>query len=142
MFKKLAVRMFVTIIGILFIMYSIVWGMLGILGEKTTGLITDVRREMGERDEPKSGSYTYSISYSFELPDGKLVYGYAKEISDGVFIKKPNTSVNVRYLEILPQINALEKDAAFDLGKITMILTGCFLVFVVKVLIKEEGSLH
>ena len=131
MIKKYASRVIITLIGAQLFLMSIVWGMLGILGEKNTGLITDVRREMGERTDSKPGSYTYSIGYCFKLPDGELVYGYGKEISDGVYIKKPNTSVNVRYLKIFPQINAMEKDAGFDIGKIIMILAGCLLIIVV-----------
>ena len=131
MIKKYAAKFIITSIGVLIILTGIVWGMLGILGEKTTGLITDVRREMGERTDSKSGSYTYSIGYSFKLPDGELVYGYAKEVSDGVYIKNPNTPVNIRYLKILPQINALEKDTGFDFGKIIMIIAGCLLVIIV-----------
>lgn len=131
MVKKYAARLLITIMGVSFILTGIMWSMLGIVGEKTTGLITDVRREMGELDNPESGSYTYSVGYSFELPDGKLVYGYDKEVSDGAYIKNPNTSVNVRYLKIFPRMNALEKDVAFDFGKIIMILAGCLLVLVV-----------
>ena len=62
MFKKYMARILMTIIGILFILNGIVWGMLGVIGEKSTGLITDVRREMGERADSKPGTYTYSIS--------------------------------------------------------------------------------
>lgn len=130
MFKNL-MRIFISIIGALFILYGIVWSMLGILGEKSTGLITDVRREMGELNNPKSGSYAYNISYSFALPDGNVVNGTAKEISDGVYIKHPNRNVIVRYLKAFPQINTLEQDAGFDVGKIAMILLGNFMVIIV-----------
>ncbi len=131
MIKKYAARFFITLIGTLFIILGTVWGMLGIFGEKSTGLITDVRREMGERTDFKSGRYTYSISYSFKLSDGETVHGNAKEIRNGVYTKNLNNSVSIRYLKIFPQINALEKDVGFDVGKITIILAGCLLVFVV-----------
>ena len=115
----------------MFILYGIVWGMLGILGEKSTGLITDVRREMGELNIPKSGSYTYNISYSFELLDGSMVHGVVKEIGDGVYIKHPNIKVTVRYLKAFPQINTLEQNAGFNAGNIAFIMIGVFLIFIV-----------
>lgn len=130
MFKNV-MRIFISIIGIMLILYGIVWSMLGILGEKSSGLITDVRREMGELNTPKSGSYVYNISYSFELPDGSLVHGVVKEISDGVYIKHPNTHVAVRYLKFFPHINTLEQAAGFDIGKVVMILLGIFLMVIV-----------
>jgi hypothetical protein len=124
-------RILMTIIGILFILNGIVWGMLGVIGEKSTGLITDVRREMGERADSKSGTYTYSISYSFKLPDGETVHGSTKKISDGVYIKHPNTAVAVRYLKAFPKINILEKNAGFNGGNIAFIIIGAFLLLIV-----------
>lgn len=129
--SKILMRISISIIGIMLIFYGIVWSMLGVLGERSPGLITSVRREMGEISTPKSGSYVYNISYSFELPDGNVVNGFTKEISDGVYIKHPNTNVMVRYLKAFPQINALEQDAGFDIGKIAMILLGNFMVIIV-----------
>ncbi len=123
-------RFLITAIGLLFILMSIILSMLGILGEKSTGLITDVRREMGERTDTKPGRYTYSIGYSFELPDGKTIYGSSKKISDGVYLKNPNTTINIRYLKIFPYINAIEQDIKFDMGKLIMIAAGGLLVFV------------
>lgn len=131
MYKKFATRFIITLIGVSFILLGIAWGMLGFLGEKTTGIITDVRREMGERTDSKPGRYTYSIGYSFELPGGKLIYGNAKRVSDGVYIKNQNMPVTVRYFEIFPHINALEGNTGFNLGNVIMILAGCVLVVVV-----------
>lgn len=131
MFKKIVMRILITIIGIMFILYGIVWSMLGIFGEKSTGLITDVRREMGELNDSRSGRYSYSIGYVFEIPNGDTINGFTKQISDGVFIKHPNTEVSVRYLKIFPYINSLEQNAGFDFGKIIMILIGSVLVVIV-----------
>lgn len=124
-------RILITTIGVLLVLMSIILSMLGIIGEKAAGLITDVRREMGERADTKPGMYTYNISYSFEMPDGKTIYGSSKKISDGVYLKKPNTTVNIRYLKFFPHINALEQDSVLDVGKFIMIATGGVLVFVV-----------
>lgn len=124
-------RILITSIGLLFVLVNIVLSMLGILGEKSTGLITDVRREMGERTDAKPGTYTYSIGYNFKLPDGKTIYGSSKKISDGVYLKNPNTTINIRYLKFFPYINAIEQDVKFDMGKLIMIAVGGFLIFVV-----------
>lgn len=131
MARKYASRIFITIIGTLLVITGIIWGMLGVLGEKSTGTITDVRREQGEFDNSKSGKYSYSIGYSFELPNGDIVNGATKEISDGVYLKHPNTAVTVRYLKAFPQINTLDKNAGFDIGKIVMIAIGGFIVIIV-----------
>lgn len=124
-------RILITSIGLLMVLMSIILSMLGIIGEKSAGLITDVRREMGERTDTKPGMYTYNISYSFEMPDGKTIYGSSKKIRDGVYLKKPNTMVNIRYLKFFPYINALEQDSMLDMGKFIMIATGGVLIFVV-----------
>lgn len=131
MIKKYAFKFLITIIGIMLIGMGVIYSTLGIIGEKTTGIITDVRREMGERNDSKPGNYTYSIGYSFELPNGIIVFGSTKKISDGIYIKNPNTIVAVRYLKSFPQINALQEDTELNIGKLILIALGIFIILIV-----------
>lgn len=56
---------FVTIIAIMLILYGLIHIYLGIVGEKDTAIITNIRRQGAERNESVPNRYTYVISYSF-----------------------------------------------------------------------------
>lgn len=133
MHRKVSGRILISIIGALLIIYGISMLLLGITGEKSMAVITDVRREGGELPYARSGKYMYNMSYTFELPNGEVFYGYTKKISDGVYIKKPNTVVNVKYLEIFPHFNALEEDTRFDAGKLILVAFGLSLIIIVNI---------
>lgn len=103
---------------------------LGFIGKSTSAIITDIRREGGERTDGKSGRYTYNISYSFTLPNGEKINGYTKKIGDSVYLKPDGTStVRVKYLPKFPFINAMEKDTGVGIGQIILNLTGVFLIY-------------
>jgi len=89
-FKKIAVRIFMTLLGIAFILYGLSSLVLGVIGDKGIAVITDIRREGGERNEAKRGRYTYNISYTFQLPGGKNVNGLTKRIGKSIY---PQTEV-------------------------------------------------
>ncbi len=131
MHKKISGRFLISIIGALLILYGISTVLLGITGEKSMAVITDVRREGGELPYARPGMYMYNMSYTFELPNGDVFYGYTKKISDGVYIKKPNTVVHVKYFESFPYFNALEEDTRFSAGKLILVASGLSLIFIV-----------
>ena len=68
-------RFFISLLGAAFIFYGLSTIVLGIVGVRGTAVITDIRREGGERNEVKRGRYTYNISFTFILPGGKAVNG-------------------------------------------------------------------
>jgi hypothetical protein len=105
---------------------------LGFAGKSTYAIITDIRREGGERTDGKPGRYTYNISYTFTLPDGEEVNGFTKRIGDSVYLKADRTStVRIRYYPAFPYINALEQDAGFGLRQLILTFAGGTLFFLI-----------
>lgn len=125
-------RIFITLLGVGMILWGVGTVALGLVGERGTAVITNVRREGGERADGKSGRYTYIISYTFKLPDGKSVDGYSRKISDGVYVKvkQPVSTTWVRYLKFIPGINALEDDTNPGFGQLILVAAGFFLICV------------
>ena len=124
-------QLFFTLLGIAFIAWGLVVVILGFAGEKAIAVITDVRREGGERNEVIPGRYTYNISYSFTLPNGREVYGFTKKIGDAVYVKADGKSkISVRYFASFPFINALEQNTKPGLGQFILCAAGCFLIFI------------
>lgn len=64
-------RILITLLGIALVLMGVSQAILGFAGKSTSAVITDIRREGGERTDGKPGRYTYNISYTFTLPDGK-----------------------------------------------------------------------
>lgn len=129
--KKIAGKFLITIIGLLLILYSFSSALLGIAGNDSMAVITDVRREGGELPLAKSGKYMYNMSYEFELPNGEIFYGYSKKVSDGVYMKKPNTVAHVKYFKSFPHFNALEEDTKINSGKLILAAAGLSLIIIV-----------
>ena len=68
------------------------------------------------------GRYTYNISYTFTLPDGKDVNGFTKHIGDSVYLKADGTStVRVRYFTAFPYINAMERDTGLGAEQVVFV---------------------
>jgi hypothetical protein len=131
-FKKILTRIFLTILGLAFILWGLSTVSLGFFGKKSTALITNVRREGGERNEAIRGRYTYVISYTFTLPDGKSVDGFTKRVGNSVFMKPDGKSKRaVRYFEFFPYINALEEDTKPGLGQLILVAIGCFFIYII-----------
>ncbi len=133
-FSKLLTRIFITVLGVAFIVWGISSIMLGFFGQKESALITDIRREGGERNEAIRGRYTYNISYTFTLPNGKIVNGFTKRIGDSIYLKADGKSkAMVKYFSFFPYINALEQDTKPGLGQMILIAIGCFLIFIMRI---------
>ncbi|MDP2889568.1 MAG: hypothetical protein Q8P34_11495 [Bacteroidota bacterium] len=129
--SKLLARIFITLLGFSFIVWGLTSITLGFIGEKGTAVITDIRREGGERNEVKRGRYTYNISYTFKLPNGKSVNGFKKKIGDAVYLKADGKSkASVKYFSFFPYFNALELDTKPGFGQLILIAVGFFLIFI------------
>ena len=123
-------RVFITLLGIAFIVYGVGMAMLGFVGTRATAVITSIRRQGGERDEAVPGRYTYSIGYRFALPDGRIVDGSTTRIGDSVYVKATGTSTApVRYFAFFPYFNALESHTAPGIGQLIVAAAGVFIVF-------------
>lgn len=131
-FKDIIKRFFITLIGVAFILYGLSNLLLGFIGESATAVITDIRREGGERNEVKRGRYTYNISYAFILPGGKTVNGVTKHIGDAVYLKADGKSkVSVRYFSFFPALNALASDTKPGVVQLIFIVIGVFLIYII-----------
>jgi len=122
-------------IAVMLILFGLLHVSLGFIGEKDTAFITNIRRQGGERNESVPNRYTYAVSYSFTLPDGKEIDGFTYKIGNSVYVKvsKSNMStVPVRYLKVMPQINALESDAGLRAGNLIIIVTGILIIKLIK----------
>jgi len=128
--KGLIPRILITLLGIGLIFMGMSQAILGFTGKSASAVVTSVRREGGERTDGKPGRYTYNISYTFTLPDGKEVNGFTKHIGDSVYLKADGTStVRVRYFPVFPYINAMERDAGLGVGQVVLMIAGGVLIF-------------
>ncbi len=128
--KGLISRILITLLGIGLIFMGASQAILGFTGKSTSAVITDIRREGGERTDGKPGRYTYNISYTFTLSDGKEINGFTKQIGNAVYLKADGTStVRVRYYPAFPYINAMEQDAGLGAGQVVLLIAGGALIF-------------
>ena len=128
--KGLLPRILITLLGIGLIFMGMSQAVLGFAGKSALAVITDIRREGGERAEAVSNRYTYNISYTFTLPGGKEVNGFTKRIGDSVYLKADGTStVRVRYFSVFPYINAMEQDTGIGVRQVVLVIAGGVLIF-------------
>lgn len=133
--KKKIGSAFIVFIAMMFIIFGLLHISLGLFGEKDTALITHIRRQGGERNEAVPNRYTYSLSYSFSLPDGKIVDGFTYKIGNAVYIKASGSNlstINIRYLKALPQINAPDSEVGLKMGNLVIIGAGVTMIKLIK----------
>jgi len=124
-------RLFISLIGIALVLWSVGTVVLGLVGAETTAVITAIRRQGGQRNETIPNRYTYVVSYTFETPDGRRLDGFTYRIGNAVYVKATgNSTAPVRYLTAYPGVNALAADTWPSLGKAVLLLAGGFLVYV------------
>ena len=127
---RLLAPILLAILGVALILWGVGRIALDIIGEPATAVITQIRREGGERTDSKPGRYNYNINYTFTLPDGKEINGFTKQIGSGIYQKADATStVRIRYFPGFPYFSALERDVGMGAGPIALIVAGCVLVF-------------
>lgn len=125
----------VIFVAVILMIYGMIHVALGVIGERDTAIITNIRRQGGERNEAIPNKYTYSISYSFTLPDGKEIDGFTYKIGNAAYIKVSNSDVSivpVRYFKAFPRINSLESDSGFRLGNFIIIGAGILLIKLIR----------
>ncbi|MEA4816417.1 MAG: hypothetical protein VB120_06135 [Lachnospiraceae bacterium] len=125
-------RILISLLGISLILWGAGEISLAIAGEKTSAVITNIRREGGERSDGKPGRYTYNISYTFSLPGGKNINGLAKKIGNSVYLKADGTSTaNIKYLPAFPYLNSMKNNLELLGGSVIFIISGTALIFLV-----------
>lgn len=133
---------FVIFIAIMFILFGLARIWLGFIGEKDMALITNIRRQGGERNDTIPNRYTYSISYSFTLPDGAKIHGSTYKIGNSVYVKVSGSNISmtpVRYVKALPHINALDSETGLNMGNIIIIGAG---IIVIKFIRPRKKRVH
>lgn len=127
--NRLPGRIFLLAAGLLLLLYGAVTPLLPFIGQRASGEITTVRRELGERSDPLPNRYSYSVGYEFTLPDGRVIHGNTKVIGSSFNSGIAKGKAGVLYLPGLPWVNALERETRFDAGKIAILAAGAFLCF-------------
>lgn len=128
--RKLLPRIFIALLGTTLILWGAGKIALGVIGEPETATITHIRREGGERTDSKPGRYTYNISYTFTLPDGKEIHGFTRKIGNAVYLKADGTGrIAVQYFQAMPSFNAPEQDIGMGAGPLILIAAGGVLIF-------------
>jgi len=125
--RALAGRWILGTVGSLLVLYAVLIPALAMVGQRTMGEITEVRRELGDRRDPLANRYSYAVGFEFTLADGRVIPGNTKVIgsaNQAGIAKGPHA---VRYLAVFPYLNALEEDTVFDWGKVVMLGLGGWL---------------
>ena len=128
--NKIVPKIFLLIIGIGLSLYGMMMPLLSVLGERTPGMITVVRREGGERDEAIPNRYSYSVGYEFLLDDGTVISGNTKVIGNAYNAGISRGQTSIRYLKIFPYLNALESDTTLSVEHVILIAVGVFIVVI------------
>ena len=126
--KKLAPSIFLMTLGLILTGYAILMPMLKAIGTRTTGIVTDVRRQGGERNEMTRNLYNYGVDFYFVFPDGKKIQGGTTIVGKSYSAGLPKGPVSVLYLKSFPRIHALEKYTRFSIGNLILIGTGIVLI--------------
>lgn len=110
--KKRVIKIIVTFILLVLILYSIRNILLNLFGETTVGYITSVTQRIYHQQENIEKRYQNGVSYYFEVA-GKKYEGYTTYRTDIPIAKKNEQSGNkqtiVQYLRICPYINILKE---------------------------------
>ena len=126
--KKIAAKLFLGFIGLLLVTYAVGAPMLKFFGTRTMGVITDVRRQGGERDETIRNQYNYGVGYYFILPDGRRIEGGATVVGTSYNSGVAKGPAAVRYLKAFPRISILEKYTHVSIGNFILGGVGILLV--------------
>lgn len=137
---KLLPRVLISLLGLALILMGLSEVMLGFVGASAPATITNIRREGGERSDGKPGRYTYNISYSFTLPDGRKMDGFTKKIGNSVFIKASGATATevVKYFPQFPYLNALAQNTGLGAGQVVLMLAGTALIYLMNQKNKRE----
>lgn len=130
--RSILPRILISLLGLSFILWGIGSLALGIYGEKAAAVVTDIRREGGERADIKPGRYTYNIGYTFTLPDGKEISGFTRKIGDAVYIKAEGSGkITLRYFKAAPFFNTPEENTRLSLKQPILAGVGVLLIVLI-----------
>lgn len=128
--KKIVFKIFLIIIGIGLLLYGMMMPLLSVIGDRTLGAITVVRREGGERDEAIPNRYSYSVGYEFLLDNGTVISGNTKAIGNAYNAGISKGQASIRYLKIFPHLNALESDTDPSIVHVILLAVGVSIIVI------------
>ncbi len=124
-------RILLLVIGCLFALWGVWLVALGVAGNHADATITSMRRQGGDLENPRAGSYVYQIGYRFVTSDGKVIAASTQEISSAASDSSGGTSMmQVRYFAFFPYLSAPDKDTGLKPGPLIFIAVGSLLLFV------------
>ncbi|MDP2874587.1 MAG: hypothetical protein Q8O00_00295 [Holophaga sp.] len=126
--KAWTLRIFLVSMGLLLAGYASLAPLLGIIGARTTGTITAVRRQGGERNEMARNRYDYGVGYHFATSYGQIIHGSATLVGTSYQAPCLTGPVAIRYLEAFPRLHLLERLTRFSVGNVILIGVGLLLI--------------
>lgn len=126
--KAWAVSIFLVSMGLLLAGYASLAPLMGIIGAGTTGTITVVRRQGGERNEVIPNRYDYGVGYHFVASNGQTIHGSATLVGTSQQAPRSVGPVAVRYLKGCPRLHFLESHTRFSVGNVILIGVGLLLI--------------
>ena len=126
-FKSVLLAILRTLLGVALALYAVVIPLLGVIGEQAPGKITHVRKQLAEDEDSTGRFYNWSISYEFQVGD-RTVSGFTYRHGD---YGRPNRypSSTIRYLKLLPQINAPADEARPTILHLVMLGAGVLMIW-------------
>ena len=103
-------RLALALLGMVLLLWGLGMPLVAWLGAEAPGTITHVRRQLGDRGESIPNRYSYTISYEFRLPDGRLAQGNTSRVGDYFSLRflTQARSVQVRYVPGFPFISEVQ----------------------------------
>lgn len=124
-------RLALALIGCLMVLWGVGMPLVAAFGSETSGQVTSIRRQLGDRGEAISNRYAYAIGYEFSLPDGTRVHGSTHRIGDYFSPKNihKGQTVHVSYLQWLPLISDIDWQWFGAVEHLLVALVGGLLVY-------------
>jgi len=123
-------KIFLVLFGTAFIIYGLMIPVLSIVGTKTTGNITTVRKINIERGGAVPNQYAYAVGFEFTISGGKVVSGNTQVVGSPYNAGLSKGPATVMYLKSFPYLNALEESSMLPVERIIVLAVGIlFLLF-------------
>lgn len=140
--KTWALSIFLGSMGLLLLGYASLGPLLGVIGTRTVGTITVVRRQGGERNEMIRNRYDYGVGYHFVAASGQTIQGSATLV--GTSYQPPGLPgpVAIRYLEAFPRIHLIESLTRISMGNAILIGVGLLLINLARSRLRQPPRRH
>ena len=126
--KSIGTSIIVVFIGLLLLLLALRLPILNLIGTKTLGQVTNIRKVVDSNTS--SMDFTYRVSYVFLDDDGKSINSSFDMAKDYDFSKVPREGkmITIRYLPAIPHFNAPTEYNNSGLGSFVMSIIGIGLI--------------